>query len=125
MYLNHLAILRWITPSVSRTAERITGATSAGASVALIVTVACSVFFSAVLFVAVERPFLDVREKFIGRRSLAGAPVAAPVERPAAPAGAGEVVPVVAIDQPPPVVTEIAKVAETGPVNDQGTSASG
>jgi peptidoglycan/LPS O-acetylase OafA/YrhL len=93
MYLNHLAILRWITPAVSRTAERVTGTTTAGASVALIVTVACSVLFSAILFVAVERPFLDVRERFVGRRSLAGAQVAASIELPAAPVMAAEAVP--------------------------------
>jgi peptidoglycan/LPS O-acetylase OafA/YrhL len=86
MYLNHLAILRWITPVVSRTAERMTGAASAGASLALIVTVALSVLFSAILFAAVERPFLDLRERFIGRRSLAGAPVAASIELPVAAA---------------------------------------
>lgn len=82
MYLNHLAVLRWVTPAVSRVTERAIGTAAAGASIALITTVACSVLFSAVLFVAVERPFLDLREKVIGKRSLAGAPAMVTVDAP-------------------------------------------
>jgi hypothetical protein len=40
------------------------------------------VLFSAVLFVAVERPFLDLREKVIAKRSLAGAPAMVTVDAP-------------------------------------------
>jgi hypothetical protein len=79
--------------------ERVTGTTAAAASVALIATIACSVFFSALLFVAVEHPFLDLREKVIGRRSLAGAPTAVSIELPAAPAGSGSVAPGVAAER--------------------------
>ena len=123
MYLNHLAVLRWITPAVSRAAERATGTAAAGASVALIVTLACSVLFSATLFVAIERPFLDLREKFIGRRSLAGAPVGASIELPVPLAGAGEVMPAVVADRAPTVVTSVAKKPETYPAPDRDVSA--
>lgn len=116
MYLNHLAVLRWITPTVSHGVERVTG-TTAGASVALIVTVACSVLFSAILFVAVERPFLDLRERFIGRRSLAGAPVAASIELPAAPVGDVEVT-TAAATEPAAAMPAVAKVPEPYPVRD-------
>jgi peptidoglycan/LPS O-acetylase OafA/YrhL len=85
MYLNHLAILRWITPAVSRVSERATGTAAASASIAMIATVACSVLFSAALFIAVERPFLDLRERFIGRRAVAGVPAEVVVEIPVAP----------------------------------------
>lgn len=84
IYLNHFAVLRWVTPAVSHAAERATGTAAAGASLALVVTVACSVLFSAIFFVAIERPFLDLREKFIGRRSLAGAPATISIEVPTA-----------------------------------------
>ncbi len=104
MYLNHLAILRWIMPSVSRTAERATGTTASGAALALIATVVCSVLFSALLFTAVERPFLELRERFVGRRSLAGAPAAAqpepaPEPAPVAVNAGGVTRSVVAIEQ--------------------------
>lgn len=68
MYLNHFAVLRWITPNLSRTAERTLGVGAMSASIALIGTVGCSVIFSATLFVALEQPFLDLRERLIGRR---------------------------------------------------------
>lgn len=125
MYLNHLAILRWITPSVARTAERVTGTAAGGASVALITTVACSVFFSAVLFIAIERPFLDIREKFIGRRSLAGAPLDVQVPIPVIPGDAGETVTAVAIDPSPASVGTVAKIAEITPAPESGTTHSG
>jgi peptidoglycan/LPS O-acetylase OafA/YrhL len=99
MYLNHLAILRWIMPSVSRAAERATGTAASGASLALIATVVCSVLFSALLFMAVERPFLELRERFVGRRSLAGAPAAAQPELSPVAVNAGGMTSVVAADQ--------------------------
>ena len=79
--------------------------------------------FSATLFVAIERPFLDLREKFIGRRSLAGAPVGASIELPVPLAGAGEVMPAVVADRAPTVVTSVAKKPETYPAPDRDVSA--
>lgn len=124
MYLNHLAILRWITPAVSRTAERVTGTTAAGAAVALIATVVCSVLFSALLFIAIERPFLDLREQFIGRRSLAGAPVAAVTEPAAVTLDAGGLASTVAAE-PAPVVEPPSMTPETYVVEDRGKSKQG
>lgn len=83
MYLNHLAILRWITPSVSHASERLVGTGAASASVALLATVGSSVLFSTALFMIVERPFLDLRATMLGRRSLAGAPDVVTVAIPA------------------------------------------
>jgi peptidoglycan/LPS O-acetylase OafA/YrhL len=125
MYLNHLAILRWITPSMSRAAERLTGTTAAAASVALIATITCSVLFSAVLFVAVEQPFLGLREKLVGRRSLAGAPAAASIELPAAPAGSGSTVPAVAAERAPAAVPTATMQAESHQVQPDETSPKG
>ena len=121
MYLNHLAILRWITPAVSRAARKATGTSTASASVALIVTLACSVLFSAVLFVAVERPFLDLRERFASRHSLASAPVAASIELPAAPVVDVEVVRVVASDRGD-AATEVVETLERRPARDSESS---
>ena len=88
MYLNHFAVLRWITPSVSRASERVLGVGTASASIALLGTVGCSALFAAALFIAVEHPFLDLRERLIGRRSLAAAPVVPRASTPALiPAG--------------------------------------
>ncbi len=124
MYLNHLAILRWITPAVSRTAERATGTTAAGAAVALIATVVISVLFSAILFIAIEHPFLDLREHFIGRRSLAGAPLAVAPEPALVALNAGGVTSAVAakpaaVVEPPPITPE-TYVAEDSGKSDKG-----
>lgn len=87
----------------------------------MIVTVACSVLFSAVFFVAAERPFLDLRERFVGRRSIAGAPVAASIELPAAPVGDVEVVRAVATDRGD-AATEVVETLERHPVRDSESS---
>ena len=117
MYLNHFAVLRWITPSVSRASERVLGIGPASASIALLGTVGCSAIFAAALFIAVEHPFLDLRERLMGRRSLAVATAAPPASIPALIPAGGAPAPAPA---PAPVTVPALEPAQTWETSTDG-----
>lgn len=83
MYLNHFVILRWILPSVAVALRLRLGQTVPAVGLTFVVLVTLSLAISAVLYVTVEKPFLQVRDRVLQIKSN---PSGAPVGRGAAAA---------------------------------------
>jgi hypothetical protein len=84
--------------------------------------------FSAILFIAVERPFLELRERYVGRRSLAGAPAAVQAEPALLPVNSGSISTVAAAEQSGAVESPAAMppvTPESYPIEGPGTSEKG
>lgn len=86
MYLNHFAVLRWITPSLARLARHAGGENVVTILLSLGATVACSALIACVTFVFIERPFLLLRERLTHRTSIARGPDVVPSRARARPA---------------------------------------
>ena len=67
MYLNHFAVLRWVSPSVAVAVRRSGGEGVGTIAVALGVTVLSSAAIASITFVLIERPFLVLRDRVLHR----------------------------------------------------------
>jgi peptidoglycan/LPS O-acetylase OafA/YrhL len=63
MYLNHLAVLRWIAPSVARAVKAVGGQNPLTLFATLGIIVAISALLAVGTFVLIEHPFLVLRER--------------------------------------------------------------
>ncbi|MGE5727340.1 MAG: acyltransferase family protein, partial [Gemmatimonas sp.] len=69
MYLNHFAVLRWIAPSVARVAKTLGGQNPVTLLMTMSSVVAISASFALVTFIAIEHPFLALRERIWSART--------------------------------------------------------
>ena len=68
MYLNHFAVLRWITPALARAARQAAGESVLAIAIALLATCVCSAAIAFATFILIERPFLLLRARVLRDR---------------------------------------------------------